>query len=350
MDYHQDHHLLLSGATDECRLWDLRTPSRGAALCIRYPGQGDVLSVLLEDSKRNGNETTATDEGSASPFSFPCTVYAAVGNKVYQHDLSHATTPILTYAEELQSSLLTAEDEINQIILSPDGSTLAAADDTGHIQWLRLQDNNQQHQVCHAADALTTAIYFSPRTKHMVSGGTDCTIKLWSYNNSSSSSSSRPPQLRRTVPPLTTKNDDNNTWCNPPMVHALAYNTTGDLIAAGLGDGSVGILQASSLTWMWHLEQAHGTSGVADVVWQGDQRLWSAGNDGQIVQWTVGSDDGDGDDDGLLQSPQRVFSMQHHVPKMNWLTITRRPQSGSTTLFVADTTHDITMYSISPIG
>ena len=210
--------------------------------------------------------------------------------------------------------------------------------------------------------------------------------------------------------------------CNPPFVYSLAWSNDGKSLAAGLGDGTVGLFEINNRTLVQsqllvgHIEDggdgtmyyAHESS-VASVVFPSfsastnDRILCSAGSDGSIVFWDLGkpndelwNDDNDnenatkanknniGDSDDvvaqlfpprLLQGlrnddndnginkqntstatsrhkPSIIFDIPHGQ-KINWVT-SAAPSSSlgiasskyNDTIFVADTSPDITSYTI----
>jgi WD40 repeat protein len=171
-----------------------------------------------------------------------------------------------------------------------------------------------------------------------------------------------------------------NQVCNPPMVHSLAWSPSGRLLAAGLGDGSIGVLQVDGrrLTLVTRIPEEHDSS-VASVLFPNwstadnnhilaqDRLLATAGTDGSILCFDLGSRvAGDGAVDpaslfaeslisgetsmervSLDGAPPQVLFAIPHKKKANWMVC-----SGNTcsvfpaTFFVADTSNDITAYAI----
>lgn len=175
--------------------------------------------------------------------------------------------------------------------------------------------------------------------------------------------------------------DGANQVCNPPMVHSLAWSPSGRLLAVGLGDGTIGILQVDGrkLTLATRLRDGH-VSSVATVLFPNwstqnnnhvlaqDRLLTTAGTDGAILCFDLGSTvagDGAADPSSLfseslvpLESCMDRVSLENassssilfgipHDKKPNWMVC-----SGNTdpvlpaTFFVADISNDITAYSI----
>jgi len=211
--------------------------------------------------------------------------------------------------------------------------------------------------------------------------------------------------------------------CNPPFVYSLAWSNDGKSLAAGLGDGTVGLFEINNRTLVQTqllvgrsedggddtMHFAHESS-VASVVFPSfsastnDRILCSAGSDGSIVFWDLGkpndelwNDDNDnkyatksnnnniGDSDDvvaqlfpprLLQGlrkdendndngikkqntstantshkPSILFDISHGQ-KINWVTSAAPSSLGTAsseyndTIFVADTSPDITSYTI----
>jgi WD repeat-containing protein 53 len=196
--------------------------------------------------------------------------------------------------------------------------------------------------------------------------------------------------------------------CNPPMVYTLAWSPSGRLLASGLGDGNCYIfsVEQRSLVQVGLLTSGHDDS-VASILFpsfataasfpspcndkpslnnnnntvewipshQGNERVvLSAGSDGAIFCWDLGSllvgGAGDKWDPSMLfaaslleekkkktndnisnslddlsllvgDKPKILFGIPHGS-KPNWMVSRRHPA----TLFVADTSNDITAYTI----
>jgi WD40 repeat protein len=190
--------------------------------------------------------------------------------------------------------------------------------------------------------------------------------------------------------------------CNPPFVHSLSWSPSGRFLAAGLGDGSCLILSAEGrrllevarLGWDLGGHKAPVAAvcfpcfGLApDVSRKGmihgttdDRLMVSAGNDNSILFWDlgrdmVGNDAADpamyltrrdetndlvpklnsvrvassSDDDipyDLLPSPSRVLFQIPHNHKPNWICSKPADAILPCSLFVADTTSCISLYSL----
>jgi WD40 repeat protein len=160
------------------------------------------------------------------------------------------------------------------------------------------------------------------------------------------------------------------------MVHSLSWSPSGRLLAAGLGDGNCAVFAVDnrSLVQVGLLTPGHHAS-VASVVFpsfaaDNERVLISAGSDGAILCWDLGSSvlgedharpdpstslfsqhlllDGGDLSEKLqdlqllnLKKPKVLFGIPH-APKPNWLASRTTPA----TLYVADTTNDITAYNI----
>lgn len=240
-----------------------------------------------------------------------------------------------------------------------------------------------------ATTGMVTSVAFRPRCKNLelASGGTDCTVQLWDINK---------PKRPASVLHITNSDAGANQVCNPPMVHGLEWSPSGRLLAAACGDGSVCLLQADNRSLVLAARlQEHGGA-VASVIfpeWSNtnndnlksshvaahDRLLISTGNDGAIILWDLGSflagdgavdpsrllklssnsdDDAAADvDDGVANKlggmsldtdqPRVLCSIPHGSSKPNWLVSSRgRDPVYPSSIFVADTSNDITVYTI----
>lgn len=169
--------------------------------------------------------------------------------------------------------------------------------------------------------------------------------------------------------------------CNPPMVYSLNWSPSGNLLAAGLGDGNVNIfaIENRNLVQTGLLPDGHDSS-VASVLFPSfcnnktERVLFSGGSDGTVLCWDLGANvchnstpskhpqdlfapsllqqqaNSKSVDGGLIKQteeltlvdkPQILFGIGNGG-KINWMETSQSPS----TLFVADTTNDITAYTI----
>ena len=181
--------------------------------------------------------------------------------------------------------------------------------------------------------------------------------------------------------------------CNPPMVHSLAWSPSGRLLASGLGDGtsSVFSIENRSLVEVARLQDVNDSdSPVASVLFPSfvpagtnahataqDRLLAVIRNDAVINMWDLGcsiagqqaanpsvSFSGFADKsmsnvspatesldefDLVADQPRLLFKIAHHE-KPNWVASScRNERHFCSTLFVSDTSNDITTYTL-PTG
>jgi len=427
--------LLLSGSADgTARLWDSRAGR--AALCVAVPSNGDGSAA--EVAAVAFHPLPYDEESSA--IRHECTVYVGAGNRVYAYDLrqhaaSASTGPIVMTPHLDLSPRLQCSDEINELSLSfpnlrrGEKYLISAAEDSGEVHVAEcsispsLNDSDRGRRTFHHAApgslAMATAVAFRPRAgseSYLASGGTDCTVKLWD--------ASRKGRPTATVEIATDQSSDALQLCNPPYVHSLAWSPSGRLLAAGLGDGSLAVMRAEGrrLLDVGRLGREAGGHAAAAAavrflaagacnrrsfsehggVTAEDRLLVSAGNDGRLVFWDLGSGlAGPGatdpatylggrtapEDSGrdataaetaawmkaldvsnknypgkrgrrkkkapskegtseAVPSPPRVLFQISHRRKPNWIAGSRASDGLPAALFVADTTNDIFMYTL----
>ena len=188
---------------------------------------------------------------------------------------------------------------------------------------------------------------------------------------------------RRPISTISTSTPETETGkaqvCNPPMVYSLSWSQSGNLLAAGLGDGCVSLMgiQNRNLVQVGHMPYAHDAS-VASVHFPSfckdktERVLFSGGSDGIVLCWDLGSNiveheatspkslfspdllKGSRPQNGgtagqlaqqtqdlsLVDNPEILFGIKGE--KINWMESAKDPD----TLFVADTSNDITAYTI----
>lgn len=399
---------LLSGSEDgTCRLWDLREKLR-ASLCIKT--SGTVLSVAFYGPQLTAAEDTLSagvyhQQRTSSLFAQDISIYLSTGNSVYGYDLRKANSPIIVEPEFGSIHVaLDSADEVNQISISPprtasEAHFLAAADDAGAIRVTDeftgyshnatsssskrggppprrriLLHSRTPGQACMVTSAVFRTYSKSPL---LASGGTDCSIQLWDVTKP------RKPLSTQTIGSLDT---GAHQVCNPPMVNSLSWSPSGRLLAAALGDGSVSVFAMKNdrhLLLMSRMVDAHSGAAACAVFpeWSPgihdlgspthDRLLATAGNDGAVVLWDLGAENGGNmamdptsflsisEEDEIDKAAAALSNMQleedgpktlfawSHGAKPNWVVSSRgRDSVFPSTLFVADTTNEITAYTV----
>ena len=316
--------------------------------------------------------------------------YIGVGNQVLGYDLRKASSPIVKAVDDDLTEIIDTEEEISQISFATRGSTsMAVADDGGKVfvtnplspPLPKKKKKRRRWVLQHDEDclAMVTSCVFRPRGGDVLaSGGTDCMVRLWDV------SKPRQPIASHHV---TREDTGVNQICNPPMVHSMAWSPSGRLLAAGLGDGTIEVVRflpqdKQSLVRVARLRDGHDAT-VASVVFPEfvspsssnhvaahDRLLVSAGTDGAIFLWDLGkrvcgngalhpSNDVLAGSNSALETEMNNMSLANngddpnllfgipHQHKPNWMVSTRGADTVfPSTLFVADTSNDITGYSI----
>jgi len=159
------------------------------------------------------------------------------------------------------------------------------------------------------------------RTWGLASGGMDAAVVFWQRTG-------RGRQVR--IHPDTSDEASGTSGgpqlLNPPFVYAVAYSADGLSLAAGLGDGTVGIFDAEDAELRQRLRGGHAAA-VCQVEFT-PPGLFSAGNDQALCFWRWHGGE------MALQPEVRV----RHEEKVNWITW------AGNLLFVAGTGNDIVAY------
>ncbi|KND00909.1 uncharacterized protein SPPG_04009 [Spizellomyces punctatus DAOM BR117] len=268
-----------SGAEDgTARVWDIAT-----AKCVRG------LRGLEENT-----------EVSSVCFSGDDLLYVAAGHQVRLFDLR---SPGLVLNQSTQIGV-SAEDEINHIALNEKRTFLATADDSGHVTVTDLRTTRVFKRFRQRHENLATCVRFQPnRSWDVWSGGMDSTLIHWDFSKGC------PVEQ---FPFATSEQSQSAQSVNPPFVHSLEFSPDARLLAAGLGDGSVALLNVSgkknadaerstrkgrsSSALKARLMDGHSWA-VSAVTFPRCERgpLLSGGIDGNIVLWDIPASDGEGE-------------------------------------------------------
>ena len=330
-------------------------------------------------------------------------IYVAAGCSLFEYNLMDIVDSKLKFRD--LSDIMNNEDDINQVSVQKVGNDLyiSTCDDDGEIH-ISFNDSDMK-VISHSSSktpeqtvnditgaAIVTSAAFRPpitcksrknsnkgkkknnsgsMNKMLISGGTDCIVKLWDIEKPHSSTYS--------LTMKTMGSEENvNQVCNPPMVHHLDWSISGKLVAAGLGDGSITILKVEGKR-MIELDRlfrdGHNVA-VACVCWPryvfdakndvaNDRLLISGGSDGFILLWDIGinssplakppnefldvssstSINESRNYFDSLDQPKIIYRI-NHGKKLNWMTSRTLTETSALEIIVADVSNNIAIYTV----
>ncbi|GAX27490.1 hypothetical protein FisN_23Hh044 [Fistulifera solaris] len=404
----------LKGHTDAINCLDVQSSSSTALL---LSGSEDGTARIWDI--RSSQSSTATSQAC-------CTAQGPVTAVAWDtHDDKAyfiATETVLSWYDlRMQRSIQIFEsiDEINQIIVASPSSnrlpleqkqkkhhkknkkaaavdskiipTMACADDTGQVNMWRHHRNRRPEnsitdgsctslsfQQCrtlqHNADTLVLSCALDEQDKYLVTGTSDCCVRIWSWTTGQLLSQSS----------VTAVQQEQSQLCNPPMIHSLTWMPSFPCFVAGCGDGSLAIGNTQGV-WLSRVDMAHGAAIAACCPFAAKEWgcLASTGNDGRIVlwdmqsllwsfksnarnddrkpstscrEWLFGSDPNSSikheqeistlndamESWSLQQEPQTLLAWDHGKKPNDMV------HASETALLLADISPDITMYTIRP--
>ncbi|CAM6050438.1 unnamed protein product [Sphagnum compactum] len=314
-------------------------------------------------------------------------LYAAAGAQVYCLDLrlGPSASPLHTYNFN--------SEEINQVAVNHKGTFLAAADDSGEIKVINLQNHKlfKTLQGVHS-NICSSAVFHPRRPWEVVSGGLDSKIVKWDFSRG------RPLHVVDLASTANISNEGVGQICNPPFVHSLSVTEgdipgeAGKLMAAGRGDGGVDVFdlsfensnaktasktsgprQKASFGNYSHGSMSTESNSEPDTQLTGRKRhlnlqngahastvnhvtfarfgeqgrfLVSGGNDGFIKLWDWALEESPPSTNALSVSCKQRSPLLlniDHKRKVNWLSTT---STASENLVVADTSKIVSIYSV----
>jgi len=239
------------------------------------------------------------------------------------------------------------EEEINQICVHPkSGQYLCAAMDSGAVAILDLQNRRVSKHLRKHKNICAASIFHPRNPWDLVSGGYDQMLFFWDFSRGRLTSSFDMKNLQ-----ITDQQGGVSQVINPPFVHSLAYTSDGRYLAAGLGDGTISLLDHRKRACVLTLPEAH-KAAVSQVLFTNyenisSQSLISTGNDKVVNIWDV---------EYMLHNNPPTFSeknlsyfnneqcLKHQYSledKPNWAYF-----NSDGYLFIADTSCDISLFQL----
>ena len=265
--------LLASGGEDgSIRIWDLAT-ARGVRALLPPEG-GEVAAVCLGRGERWGSW-----------------VYAAVGRAILGFDLRAPGVLLRQPAWALAAS----RDDVADLAASEDGALLAAADDAGDVQLVRLGGALEltapppvdAYTGAHR-DSLCTSVAFRPApgaaggpSSELCTGGLDCYVARWLHT-------AEPFDRWSLAPPAAAASAQ---LVNPRYVFSLSYSADGETLAVALGDGTLELRDAGCGDLLASADAHHSAASQVRFLGRatagGAVPLVSAGDDRRLRLWTT---------------------------------------------------------------
>ncbi|NXJ70798.1 WDR53 protein, partial [Rostratula benghalensis] len=251
--------LVASGAEGgELTLWD-----GGGALAgrLQFPEADDVTSVLF--SPRH-----------------PSRLYTSHGETISLLDARSLKEPVEHFHVN--------EEEINCLSVNETESFLAAADDSGAIKIMDLENKKVSRSLRHSN--ICSSVVFRPqRPQSLVSCGLDMQVMLWNLQKARPLWTTNLQECEREEDGLQPRGQ----FLNPPLAHALSVASCGNIFACAAQDGHVRIFRVSGVRFQRELEFEGHSLGASQVLFMPEAYwLLSGGNDGRVLLWDVGSEVG----------------------------------------------------------
>ncbi|NXS91579.1 WDR53 protein, partial [Jacana jacana] len=251
--------LVASGAEGgELTLWDGDGALAGQ---LQFPQADDVTSVLF------------------SPH-HPSRLYTSHGETISLLDARCLKEPVECFHIN--------EEEINCLSVNETESFLAAADDSGAIKIMDLENKKVSRSLRHSN--ICSSVVFRPqRPQSLVSCGLDMQVMLWNLQKARPLWTTNLQECEREKESA----QPAGQFFNPPLAHSLSVASCGNVFGCGAQDGKVRIFRVTGVKFEPELEFEGHSLGVSQVLFLPEAYwLLTGGNDGKVLLWDVGSEVG----------------------------------------------------------
>jgi len=223
------------------------------------------------------------------------------------------------------------KDEINQMCVSPEDNFLASCDDTGSIKVIDVEKGKLTTVLSKHSNICSSVKFRPTKPNQLLSGGLDCTIRQWNWKQGT---------LMRTYNIF--RNVNSMQIVNPPHVHSIDISPDGDCVVAGVGDGSLSIIDVLRDVDL-ELPEAH-LACVSQVRFPlfAPGHIVSGSNDERLKLWKLNTKKFN--KHGEIIDDITLALTIDQKSKINWLATT--PNSSCGNLFVADITEEVSSYLV----
>lgn len=366
----RSENIFASGSDDKTvRIWDARASPQRAQYCLC-----DCFSSPVDSLTFNPKDESM--------------LYVSSGNDVVVFDLRSMDSMIQRIPlgrmkisdDSREGEPKGSLNEINTMKMHHKGQHLAVGDDEGNITVIEFGSirNPDSWRVSKRLargghSSIIGAMAFRPSSiRELVSGGFDCVACSWDFvlgrllarycfNGSQSS-----PLTGQVFAGATAESAPAVPIINPPFVHALAYINSGRAVLTCCGDGTLRVINASSMTMTGSIEAHNGMATTLCVLPARGKResidiALSGGVDGYVKGWIVTSPTEESRSNSRTKSLEQaqiepLFTIDHGC-KINAVcsfsalrgSVSMQETDSEATVnpvIVADTTNVISLYSV----
>ncbi|XP_068136550.1 WD repeat-containing protein 53 isoform X2 [Hyperolius riggenbachi] len=307
---------------------------------LHFDGDGDVAAVTFSPI-------------SATKF------YASHGESVSVLDTRAFRKPVENFTVN--------KEEINCICVNETDTLLAAADDSGTVKVLDLQ-NSKVCRTLQRHSNICSAVAFRPhRPQSFVSCGLDMQVMLWSMQKTRPLWITNLQHLAQDDEDMENHRSPGQIF-NPPLAHSLSVSACGNVFCCGAEDGKIRFFRITGTRFEEELCVKAHTQGVSQVSFFGQDAgktfLLSGGNDGRVCLWDINKDTTQTQKQPKHHTKKSASSMKmrqmveaaptissklciEHGEKINW--ILGSDFQGSKVVLVADLSSSISVYQLGEL-
>ncbi|XP_024073288.1 WD repeat-containing protein 53 isoform X1 [Terrapene carolina triunguis] len=261
-------------------------------LCLNVNKEGLVasgaergeLTIWNEEGIHLGQiQLPRADDVTCVVFSptYPSRLYTSHGETISMLDVRSLKGPVECFHLN--------EEEINCLSVNETDSVLAAADDSGAIKIMNLENKKVSRSLRRHSNICSSVAFRPQRPQCLVSCGLDMKVMLWNLQKAR-------PLWTMTLQENEAEGAEQQSagqFFNPPLAHSLSVAACGNVFGCGGEDGKIRIFRVTGVKFEQELGFKGHTLGVSQVLFLPEEYwLLSGGNDGKVLLWDVSNEVG----------------------------------------------------------